>query len=220
MDEEKEPHFLAGKSHVSAMDYKGAIDSFEKALEVNPKSASAHFELAWICDQKESDPAAAIYHYGHYLKLRPRADNAETVRNRILACKQDLARSVSWGPATPSMQKELERLIEENKGLREELANLRQQQTSTNQSVGGPPARVAQNPDAPLTAGGARDATPPNMTRPAPARPLHTHMVKTGETLTLIARNYGVKLETLMAANPGLEPRRLRTGQTINLPSP
>src|ERR1700682_4403412 len=95
VDEEKEPHFLAGKSHVNAMDYKGAIESFEKALEVNPKSASAHFELAWLCDQKDSDPAAAIYHYDHYLKLRPRAENAETARTRILACKQDLARSVS-----------------------------------------------------------------------------------------------------------------------------
>src|SRR5881227_1449162 len=82
MDEEKEPHFLAGKSRVNAMDYKGAIESFEKALEVNPKSASAHFELAWLSDQKDADPASAIYHYDHYLKLRPAAGNAETVKTR------------------------------------------------------------------------------------------------------------------------------------------
>jgi len=31
-DEEKEPYFLAGKSHVSTMDFKGAIESFERAV--------------------------------------------------------------------------------------------------------------------------------------------------------------------------------------------
>ena len=68
-DEEKEPYFLAGKSRVNTMDFKGAIESFEKAVEVNPKSAAAHFELGWLYDQKESDPAAAIYHYERFLKL-------------------------------------------------------------------------------------------------------------------------------------------------------
>src|SRR5512137_2361023 len=70
-DEEKEPYFMAGKSRVNTMDFKGAIDSFEKAVELNPKSASAHFELGWLYDQKESDPAAAVYHYERYLKLSP-----------------------------------------------------------------------------------------------------------------------------------------------------
>ena len=89
-DEEKEPHFLEGKARVNSLDYAGAIESFEKALDVNPKSASAHFELGCLCDQREADPAAAIYHYEHYLKLRPRADNTEIVHTRILACKQEL----------------------------------------------------------------------------------------------------------------------------------
>src|SRR5215467_5716212 len=89
VDEEKEPHFLDGKARVNSMDYAGAIESFEKALEVNPKSASAHFELACLCDQREADPAAAIYHYDRYLRLRPQAENAEIVRTRILGCKQE-----------------------------------------------------------------------------------------------------------------------------------
>src|SRR5437899_2558938 len=80
LDEEKEPHFLAGKSRVSQMDYKGAIESFEKALEVNPRSAAAHFELGWLFDKNDAAPATAIYHYDHYLALRPNADNAEIVK--------------------------------------------------------------------------------------------------------------------------------------------
>src|SRR5882672_9565332 len=120
-DEEKEAHFLAGKSLLKEMDYKGAIESFEQALEVNPRSASAHFELAWLFDQKEADAAAAIFHYERYLKLRPAAENEETIRARILACKQELARMVSLGPVTQGLQREFEQLTEENKRLREEV---------------------------------------------------------------------------------------------------
>src|SRR5215467_14028504 len=123
-DEEREPHFLSGKSRVSAMDFKGAIESFEKALEVNPQSAAAHFELACLFDRKEADPAAAIYHYNHYLDLKPNAENGEIVRQRILACKQELALTVILTPATEKVQKELEQLAQENKRLTDENKRL------------------------------------------------------------------------------------------------
>src|SRR5262245_10443577 len=120
LEEEKEPHFLAGKSRVNGMDYQGAIEEFEKALEVNPRSASAHFELGWLCDEKDANPAAAIYHYEHFLKLRQNPDKDEIVKQRIYRCKQDLAKAVLPLPTTPAMQRELEQLAEENRRLREE----------------------------------------------------------------------------------------------------
>jgi len=60
VDEEKESHFLAGKSRVSELDYKGAIEAFEKALEVNPRSAAANFELALLYEKRGTEPATAI----------------------------------------------------------------------------------------------------------------------------------------------------------------
>src|SRR5207302_6627330 len=105
-------------------DYNGAIESFEKALEVNPRSASAHFELGCLFDEKETDPAAAIYHYTHYLTLRPKAENLEVVKQRIMACKQDLARTVSLGPVNDKVQRELEQLLEENRRLTQENKSL------------------------------------------------------------------------------------------------
>ncbi|MGH7972672.1 MAG: tetratricopeptide repeat protein, partial [Limisphaerales bacterium] len=92
-DEEKEPHFLEGKARVNTLDYKGAIECFEKSLAANPESAAAHIELAWLFDQQEKDPAAAIYHYVKYRQLRPNAPNLDMVKQRELACKQELARS-------------------------------------------------------------------------------------------------------------------------------
>jgi LysM repeat protein len=45
-------------------------------------------------------------------------------------------------------------------------------------------------------------------------------MVKAGETPSLIAKRYGLKVEALMAANPRLDPRRLRVGQSLSIPVP
>ena len=230
LDEEREYHFLAGKSRVNAMDYVAAIECFEKALEANPRSAAAHFELGWLFDQKETDPAAAIYHYGAYLKLRPNADNLEMVRTRMLACKQELARTVSLGPVTQTLQREFEQLTEENKRLRQEaeqwhaaynaLAGARA--TTTNASPTPPP----QAAPAGATRSGvtiavmsdpSRSPVAPGAAAPAPTTG-RTHTVKAGETAFVIARKYGVKLETLLAANPRVEPRRLRVGQTLAIP--
>src|SRR5829696_4552952 len=114
LDEEKEPHFLAGKSRINEMDYAGAIESFEKALEVNPRCSASHFELGLLYEKSKQDYAIAIYHFDRFLELRPKADYASVVQQRILACKQELAKTVSLGPVTQSLQAELERLTEEN----------------------------------------------------------------------------------------------------------
>ena len=235
LDEEKEPHFVEGKSHVTAMDYTGAIDCFEQSLEVNPKSAAAHFELALIYYQKEADPAAAIYHCEQYLKLRPGADNTDTVKQLIMNCKQELARTVSLGPVTEKQQRELEKLVEENKQLSDENKRLNEEIARwrayfagrgpagpTNPQVAGSAAGTAfAAATTRQPASGLASGSPTNTGRQAPTvSGARTHTIKPGETPTMIARKYGVKLEALMAANPGLDPRRLRPGQTLSLPAP
>src|SRR5947208_16821171 len=95
-DEEKEPHFVLGQSRVNSMDDQGAVEAFEQSLEVNPRSAQAHYQLAMLYDTnpRVADPAAAIYHYQQYLKLNPSASNAVIVKQRIEACRQQLAMDV------------------------------------------------------------------------------------------------------------------------------
>lgn len=225
MEEEKESHFLAGRSCISSMDFKGAIEEFEKALEANPHSASAHFQLGWLCEEKDADPAAAIYHYSQYLKLRPNSDNSEVVTQHITNCKQDLAKTILPLPVTPSMQHEFEQLAEENKRLREELEKWRayagRLQTMTNPPAAiVAPTRAAQvsvTPPAQTNAGPGSAADSRSLSNIIPTR---TYVVKAGDSPYSIARKSGVKLEALLAANPGVDPRRLRVGQTLNLPSP
>jgi LysM repeat protein len=221
-DEEKEPYFMAGRSRVNTMDFKGAIDSFEKAVELNPKSAAAHFELGCLYDQREPDPAAAIYHYERSLKLRPNSVKQEVIKTRILACKQQLAQTVSLGLVTEKQQRELEQLLEETKRLRGDLEKWRAHalwlQSLTNQSGTGSPARRVVPP----TTASTSLSNPGTSSRPpvTPAVSSRTHIVKTGETPTVIARKYGLKVDALMTANPGLDPRRLRIGQALTIPAP
>src|SRR5436309_3219811 len=88
-DEQKNPYYIVGKERVEARDYKGAMEAFEKALEVNPRSPLAHFELAVLCEQhgdQKDDYVSAIYHYNQAIKLRPNDYPADNARQRIAGC--------------------------------------------------------------------------------------------------------------------------------------
>lgn len=224
-DEEKEPYFQAGRARVNALDYKGAIAAFERALEANPRSAAAHFELGWLYADKVPDPAAAIFHYERYLKLRPNAENADTVRQHILRLKQELAKTVLTLPASPGVQRELELLAEENRRLREELAQWHawyaaQQQGRTATGTTASTATAASAAASSVPTPRAQPAATQASATPTPEPTgLRTHIVRAGETPSSIARKYGVRLEALLAANPGLNPRRLQIGQSLNIPA-
>jgi LysM repeat protein len=224
IEEEKEPHFLAGRGRVNAMDYHGAIECFNDALVANPHSAAAHFELGWLFEQKDVDPAAAIYHYERYLKLRANAADAETVKQRIFGLKQVLAQAVLPMPSTPGIQREMEQLMEENRRLRADLEKYK------GAYAAGPtnaPAQPVRNPSSP------RQTSPANSQPSASFARLDTsrasldsstsgrkqHKVESGESPSSIARRYGVPVNSLLQANPGLDPRRMRIGQVLNLPA-
>ena len=230
--DQRELHFMLGANRVKAMDYRGAIQAFQESLDVDPHSAAAHFELGWLFDQKVPDPAAAIYHYEQYLKLEPDAGNAAAVRQRIEACKQGLAADVLELPGTPAEERQLEELAARHRQLLREIRRLRAEwkdwsarhasltiaRTDSSLHASNPPvAPPAGKP------GSAPVAVRPadRLADPAPRRVglRRTHTVVAGETAFGIARLYRVPLETLLAANPGLEPKRMAVGLVLNIPS-
>jgi len=204
------------------MDYRGAIDAFQKALEVNPRSAAAHLELGILYEDKNPDPAAAIFHYQQYLRLRPDAENAQAIGQRIYRSKQELAKGILPMPTTPGVQRELEQLAEQNRQLREEVEKWRayygSRRTPTNVSPVYQPGPVRQQ-----YAGGAgsvpigNDQSDPGSAGHASVR---EHKVQSGETPSSIARKYGIKLADLLRANPGLEPRLMQIGRMLKIPAP
>jgi len=45
-----------------------------------------------------------------------------------------------------------------------------------------------------------------------------TYVVQARDTLASISRKFNVKLESLAAANPGVDPRKIHPGQVLNVP--
>src|SRR5438132_9076367 len=130
LDEEKESNYLVGRSRKSAQNYTGAIEAFEQALEANPRSAAAHLELGLIYYQNVTTHwARAIYHFEKYLELRPKANNADLIRQNIDYCKLALAREVPYTPNNDLVRKEVERLARENTDLRQQVEQLKTQPT-------------------------------------------------------------------------------------------
>ena len=227
LDENKNPYLLEGKARVAARDYKGAIEAFEKALEVHPRSALAHFEVAMLYEQRseqtEKDYINAMYHYQQVMKLRPPGvyphDNAKV---RIASCKQELVKAESLAPVYYAMDRELQRLRQENQDLRAQVDVLQAQNPRLAQSQTSAPSPVL--PSAPSLSAAPATVAFAGAANPAPelksaARVYKQHVVKPNETLASIARSYRVRLESILAANPTLEPRRLKAGQTIKIPA-
>lgn len=45
------------------------------------------------------------------------------------------------------------------------------------------------------------------------------YVIRSGDTLSAVARNYGISLEELLNANADVDPRRLQVGQEIRIPA-
>ena len=206
--EDKEPHFLEGRRQMQQRDFEGAERSFHKALEANPRSSLAHYEIGLLYLTRKSAPAAAIYHLQRYLSLKPNAPNGKDVQNHIEALKGDLARDILGSPqhapdtAIQQLRSQLNQMAAENQALRHQL-----------QSRGiNPNPRPATNSTVQLPQpGGAPTQAPPVAGR--------KHEVQSGENPTAIARRYGIKLQELYAANPGLNPSKLQIGQELIIPT-
>ena len=233
-DEEKEPHYALGLSRVNAMDYQGAVEAFEESLEVNPHSAKAHYQLAMLFENQESDPAAAIYHYEQYLKYDPTAENADIIRQHIASCKQQLAADVLPLPSAPQAQQQLEKLVEQNRQLQQQVDTLQDTVKQWNAwyaaQTATPKTNMSWPQDVTLQTGNSTPAQPvqpvqPNITQPVIATPkhsesahAHTHVVEKGETATAICRKYGLKLTELEKANPEMNPKHIWVGEILNIP--
>src|SRR6266496_2675008 len=234
LEEEKDANYLAGRSRKATLNYPAAVEAFERALETNPRSAAAHFELGLIYYQNiTTNWARAIYHFEKYLELRPKANNADLVRQNIDYCKLALAREVPYTPNNDLVRKEVEHLARENADLRQQIDHLTGQLalrpagatsavTTLNAAISARQAASARVPsNSTVQYAQAAESTgallAANDTARTPAAS-KTHVVKSGDTPYSIARNYGVKLASLEVANPGLVPRRLRPGQTLVIP--
>jgi tetratricopeptide (TPR) repeat protein len=221
-DEKREPQFLIGLSRKSAMDFEGAVESFQQALEANPHSAAAHLQLGELYAAKVPDPAAAIYHYEQFLKRQPTSPEGEVIRRNILILKQNLAEAVLAMSPAAGVQKELERMIVENRRLRDELEMLRTDLAARAGSTNRLTGRLDTGRVKPVSGGslaGGNLPAPNSSQFDSTSASIRRHKVVAGDTPASLARRYRIKVAALLAANPGLNPKRMRIDQNVSIPA-
>jgi LysM repeat protein len=251
-DEEKDPNFIEGRNYQNAMDYKGAIEAFERAARANPRNAAAHLELGLLYQDRMGDYESAIYHYKKHLELRPKSEYADAIKPRISACRMEIGKTVQFGVVTREVHRDLEKMTNDLALLKLANEQLRMQAAAkpmvvtqwvkyfvtnyvrvTNEVARYAPtsAPVATNTysartNAPAPRVGAgvveKRTAAPAVTQarvtPLPAQK-KTYVVRSGDTMAQVARRFNVSLPRLEAANPGVEPKRVRAGQTLTIPA-
>jgi len=159
VDDEKDPHFIEGKRHLGGLDYDGAIESFERALQSNPNNAAAHRELGILYYQRKNDYPAAIYHYQRHLKLQPGSPMSQIITQHINFSKRELAKTDSFLPVDRDVQQQLEKLIMTNDFLRKRVESLEAQLARGPQYITNRVTNYVQMPQ--FEQGGTRNLTKP-----------------------------------------------------------
>ena len=226
---EADADFRRGQGLVSKMDYSGAIRSFNKALLTNPNSAPAHLEVAYLYMDHASNPAAAVHHFNRYLEIDPENDQSKVIRQHMDNCKMELAKQFLIAPVIPTVQRELDGLKDEIKRLQTENAELKSEirrfkdfppqlePMPTDEDTGLPPLVPLSPPSPPLQARIETEQSsfiPAALGNPAP----RYHEVRNGDYPAKLARVYGLKVNEILSANPGINPRNLKIGTRLRIP--
>ena len=266
-DERHEANFLNAINLQTQGRDDEALKAFNRALEANPQSASAHREIGQLCLDKKRDYALAVFHLRRHQQIKAARSSKATkdpgdyaVEQQIKQAQILLAAEFTDQIGQQQNQSKIDELKRRNAELETTVARLNQQL-----ALRGAPGIVPNpvppqpspqvrtqavaRPGVPTAAGPAKDVAPapapaatvsqPATSIAAPvavARPTamktetpapkpvsraaaaRTHVVKAGEIPAAIARRYGISVQELMAANKGIDPRRMRAGQTLNLP--
>ena len=239
MDEEREAYFLDAKEKLFAEDFSEAVIGFEKALEVNPQNAAAHFELGLIYYQHIHDYAAAIYHFRKMLDLRPDHMMAGQIRDHLERCKMDFASSVNLGPLNQHTEARMKRLVEEKDGLLEkvgqmegQLAQMREVLAVQSQALKSARQQVPSAASPVLAGQKASSGSVANESDAGvafePSTPglslteekYRKHVIRSNDNFYKLAQYYGLGLKAIEQANPGIDSTRLQIGQVINIPFP
>lgn len=268
-DERHEANFLNAINLQTQGRDDEALKAFNRALEANPQSASAHREIGQLCLDKKRDYALAVFHLRRHQQIKAARSSKTTkdpgdyaVEQQIKQAQILLAAEFTDQIGQQQNQSKIDELKRRNAELETTVARLNQQlalrgapgivanavppsqpspqvqsqavarpmvptATGPVKNVAAAPVPAATIVPQPATSAAAAAAvarpTSTKVESPAPKPPsraatARTHVVKAGEIPATIARRYGISVQELMAVNKGVDPRRMRAGQTMNLP--
>lgn len=244
-----EPFYREAEQMKRGSRYPEALAAYLKVIDKRGDDApESHLEAGLIYLHQIRDPLAAIYHFRKYLALRPNAQQAQLVRQRIDAAIREFARTLPAQPLEAQLQRvdlvaALDKMKLENDLLKQQLADLRAARglpEPAAPSATPPPARtplpVERRITFDLDAGLASSTRPGGGSRAtaAPTRPTATptlaptvaarrHVVRAGDTLSKLAQQYygnRARWRDIYAANRATMKHEndLTIGQTLVIP--
>ena len=196
-----------GQQKQAAQDYRGAVASYEKALDGTSRTADAHFRLGILYDQKLNDPLSAAHHFRRYVEVAPKGAHVKEAMANTARIERVLAISLNEG--TLIGHAEAIRLKQDNADLRAQVAALKASLA----------ANAASTPTGGPAAGKAADLNAQRKLAPG----TRTYQVQPGDTLASIARKFyrsKERAKDIQDANQNAiaDARKLKTGQVLIIP--
>ncbi len=246
-DPRRESNYQDGLQCLNQARWENARESFYRSLEVNPQNLLAHLALGDLYASHLTNQVSAHFHYTRYLEIgreQNRDFHDQSASDGIRNAEIEMARRFAETLFRDQQQHELDGLRRTNVVLLERIEVLNKQISLLNQRLvapSNPPAIPSNRPPSAITGSVTGPVTGPGVIGRAPLPPVtrspvpptnhpgpvtpptpvaRTHRVEAGETLALIARRHGLKITALQAANPGVNPRTLRVGQSVIIPPP
>jgi len=156
-----------GNDAVLRGEFQKAVQHYESALDGTMLTAEAHYRLGLVYEDKLKNNVAALHHFERYLELAPQGQFATDVRGYVERLRLVIASRLAEGTVVPA--REAARLKNENLELRQEIAELREQQTRAKSSALRTVAAPTPVPRPPLAA--FPEGTPPPLPPEATPEP-------------------------------------------------
>ncbi len=86
-DELAKAHYNMGNIYYERGEYQRAVVEYYQAVDLAPNDPDIHYNLAFVSAEYLGDQETALKHYQWYLYLRPKADDAARVKEKILEAK-------------------------------------------------------------------------------------------------------------------------------------
>lgn len=88
-------HYNMGNIYFERGEYQRAVVEYYQAVDLTPNDADVHYNLAFVSGEYLGDQETSLKHYQWYLYLRPKADDANAVKERMLQAKLSIRSKVN-----------------------------------------------------------------------------------------------------------------------------
>ena len=86
-EELSKAHYNMGNIYFERGEYQRAVVEYYQAVDLTPNDADVHYNLAFVSAEYLGDQETALKHYQWYLYLKPSAEDANVVKEKILQAK-------------------------------------------------------------------------------------------------------------------------------------